>query len=80
IGAYDAESRAGKLLHGLGFPSDTHTRPVATFSGGWRARLTLARALMRPSDLLLLDEPTTHLDLAAVFWLEQWLLKYPGTL
>ena len=43
-------------------------------------RLNLARALMKPSDLLLLDEPTNHLDLDAVLWLEQWLLKYPGTL
>jgi ATP-binding cassette subfamily F protein 3 len=43
-------------------------------------RLNLARALMMPSDLLLLDEPTNHLDLDAVLWLEQWLLKYPGTL
>ena len=80
IGAYDAEARAGKLLHGLGFPAETHERPVAAFSGGWRARLNLARALMMPSDLLLLDEPTNHLDLDAVYWLEQWLLKYPGTL
>ncbi|WP_269791948.1 ATP-binding cassette domain-containing protein [Stenotrophomonas sp. Iso1] len=80
LNAYDAEARAGKLLHGLGFPADTHSRPVAAFSGGWRARLNLARALMMPSDLLLLDEPTNHLDLDAVYWLEQWLLKYPGTL
>ncbi|MHC6215847.1 ABC-F family ATP-binding cassette domain-containing protein [Stenotrophomonas acidaminiphila] len=80
LGAYDAEARAGKLLHGLGFPAETHGRPVAAFSGGWRARLNLARALMMPSDLLLLDEPTNHLDLDAVYWLEQWLLKYPGTL
>jgi len=80
MGAYDAEARAGKLLHGLGFPAETHGRPVAAFSGGWRARLNLARALMMPSDLLLLDEPTNHLDLDAVYWLEQWLLKYPGTL
>ncbi len=80
LGAYDAEARAGKLLHGLGFPAETHDRPVSAFSGGWRARLNLARALMMPSDLLLLDEPTNHLDLDAVYWLEQWLLKYPGTL
>ena len=80
LGAYDAEARAGKLLHGLGFPAETHDRPVSAFSGGWRARLHLARALMMPSDLLLLDEPTNHLDLDAVYWLEQWLLKYPGTL
>ncbi len=80
LDGYDAEARAGKLLHGLGFPADTHHRPVASFSGGWRGRLNLARALMMPSDLLLLDEPTNHLDMDAVLWLEQWLLKYPGTL
>ncbi|MGN6313349.1 MAG: ABC-F family ATP-binding cassette domain-containing protein [Rhodanobacteraceae bacterium] len=80
LNGYDATARAGRLLHGLGFPAPTHTRSVAEFSGGWRARLNLARALMMPSDLLLLDEPTNHLDLDAVLWLEQWLLKYPGTL
>ncbi|MGY0558060.1 ABC-F family ATP-binding cassette domain-containing protein [Lysobacter sp. A421] len=80
LNGYDASARAGKLLHGLGFAADTHGRAVSTFSGGWRVRLNLARALMTPSDLLLLDEPTNHLDLDAVLWLEQWLLKYPGTL
>ncbi|MFT3761869.1 MAG: ABC-F family ATP-binding cassette domain-containing protein [Pseudoxanthomonas sp.] len=80
LNGYDAEARAGKLLHGLGFPADTHRRAVSAFSGGWRVRLNLARALMTPSDLLLLDEPTNHLDMDAVLWLEQWLLKYPGTL
>ena len=80
LNGYDASARAGRLLHGLGFPADTHTHAVSTFSGGWRARLNLARALMMPSDLLLLDEPTNHLDLDAVLWLEHWLLKYPGTL
>ena len=80
INGYDGTARAGKLLHGLGFPPDTHSRPVSDFSGGWRVRLNLARALMMPSDLMLLDEPTNHLDLDAVLWLEQWLLKYPGTL
>ncbi len=80
VSGYDATARAGKLLHGLGFSAETHSRAVSTFSGGWRVRLNLARALMTPSDLLLLDEPTNHLDLDAVLWLEQWLLKYPGTL
>ncbi|WP_407354148.1 ABC-F family ATP-binding cassette domain-containing protein [Luteimonas sp. R10] len=80
LNGYDATARAGKLLHGLGFAADAHQRPVSAFSGGWRVRLNLARALMMPSDLLLLDEPTNHLDLDAVLWLEQWLLKYPGTL
>ncbi|HEY9144208.1 MAG TPA: ATP-binding cassette domain-containing protein [Arenimonas sp.] len=80
INGYDATARAGRLLHGLGFPPETHSKPVSDFSGGWRVRLNLARALMMPSDLLLLDEPTNHLDLDAVLWLEQWLLKYSGTL
>ena len=80
VGGYDATARAGRLLHGLGFPADTHHKPVGDFSGGWRVRLNVARALMTPSDLLLLDEPTNHLDLDAVVWLEDWLRKYPGTL
>src|SRR3954468_20536694 len=80
LNGYDASARAGRLLHGLGFPADTHTKPVSDFSGGWRVRLNVARALMMPSDLLLLDEPTNHLDLDAVLWMEQWLLRYPGTL
>jgi len=77
---YDARARAGRLMHGLGFAPETHDLAVASFSGGWRVRLNLARALMMPSDLLLLDEPTNHLDLDAVLWLEQWLLRYDGTL
>ena len=80
VNGYDAEARAGKLLHGLGFSADTHERAVADFSGGWRVRLNVARALMTPSDLLLLDEPTNHLDLDAVVWLEDWLRRYDGTL
>ncbi len=80
VGGYDGAARAGKLLHGLGFPGEAQQRPVSSFSGGWRVRLNLARALMTPSDVLLLDEPTNHLDLDAVLWLEQWLQKYQGTL
>jgi ATP-binding cassette subfamily F protein 3 len=80
LNGYDARARAGRLLHGLGFPAETHERAVASFSGGWRVRLNLARALMAPSDLLLLDEPTNHLDLDAVLWLEEWLRRYQGTL
>ena len=79
-GGYDAHARAGALLNGLGFAPDEHKRPVGSFSGGWRIRLSLARALMAPSDLLLLDEPTNHLDMETVVWLEDWLQRYPGTL
>ncbi len=80
IGGYDAQSRAARLLHGLGFQPGQELRPVAEFSGGWRMRLNLARALMCRSDLLLLDEPTNHLDLEAVVWLEGWLKSYRGVL
>ena len=80
VNGYDASARAGRLLHGLGFPADTHEKPVSDFSGGWRVRLNVGRALMTPSDLLLLDEPTNHLDLDAVVWLEEWLKRYDGTL
>jgi ATP-binding cassette subfamily F protein 3 len=77
---YSARARAAQILDGLGFASADLTRPVAAFSGGWRMRLNLAQALLTPSDLLLLDEPTNHLDLDAVFWLEDWLRRYAGTL
>jgi len=80
VGGYDARSRAGRLLHGLGFTTTDESRPVRSFSGGWRVRLNVAQALMCRSDLLLLDEPTNHLDLDAILWLERWLLEYPGTL
>ncbi len=80
VDGYTAQPRAEKLLHGLGFKTSDHSRPVSDFSGGWRIRLNLAQALMCRSDLLLLDEPTNHLDLDATLWLEQWLNSYKGTL
>jgi len=80
IEGYGARARASALLSGLGFSPERMDRPVAEFSGGWRARIKLARALMCRSDLLLLDEPTNHLDLDAVLWLEGWLKAYRGAL
>jgi ATP-binding cassette subfamily F protein 3 len=80
IDGYQAESRAARLLAGLGFNEVDIREPLNSFSGGWIMRLNLARALMCRSDLLLLDEPTNHLDLDAVIWLEQWLRRYQGTL
>ncbi len=79
-GAYDVQSRAAQILHGLGFEEDQLSHPVSAFSGGWRMRLNLAQALVCRSDLLLLDEPTNHLDLDTVIWLEQWLTSYTGTM
>ena len=80
IDGYTAESRASRLLNGLGFTAGQEQESVKSFSGGWRMRLNLAQALMCRSDILLLDEPTNHLDLDAVIWLQDWLCKYPGTL
>ena len=78
-GHWSAESRAEQLLAGLGFTPETWGKTVSEFSGGWQVRLSIARALMKPSDLLLLDEPTNHLDLDAMVWLERWLSSYQGT-
>ncbi|HVE48100.1 MAG TPA: ATP-binding cassette domain-containing protein [Casimicrobiaceae bacterium] len=80
IGGYSSRARAAALLAGLGVVESRQRDPVASFSGGWRMRLNLAQALMARSDLLLLDEPTNHLDLDAVLWLEDWLVRYAGTL
>lgn len=80
IDGYTAESRASRLLHGLGFAASEYGKAVSEFSGGWRMRLTLAQALMCRSDILLLDEPTNHLDLPAILWLERWLKQYEGIL
>jgi len=80
IDGFTAETRAARLLHGLGFESDVMQKPVNEFSGGWRMRLNLAQALMCRSDILLLDEPTNHLDLPTIVWLERWLKSYTGIL
>jgi ATP-binding cassette, subfamily F, member 3 len=75
IEADKAPSRAAKILCGLGFDSDAQKRATKTFSGGWRMRLALARALFGKPDLLLLDEPTNMLDLKAIIWLENYLVN-----
>jgi len=80
IDGFTAETRAARLLHGLGFEADVVHKPVNEFSGGWRMRLNLAQALMCRSDILLLDEPTNHLDLPTIVWLERWLKSYTGIL
>ncbi len=80
IQGYAGNSKASKLLNGLGFNQDQFSNKVSCFSGGWQMRLKLAKALMCRSDILLLDEPTNHLDLDAVLWLEDYLKNFPGTL
>lgn len=80
LDAWSQPARAATVLAGLGFSEAAQGRPVATFSGGWRMRLSLARVLLADADLLLLDEPTNHLDLDAVLWLQDWLQRCPATL
>eukprot|EP01084_Bolivina_argentea_P009055 16962_1 len=79
IGAHSAESRAGAILHGLGFSDSQMNGVTADLSGGWRMRVSIAGALFTCPDLLLLDEPTNHLDLNAVIWLAEYLKSYPKT-
>ncbi len=79
-GGYDMHARAREVLIGLGFSEHDLGRGVATFSGGEKVRLSLAKLLLVAPDLLLLDEPTNHLDLEAMEWLEDYLKAYAGTI
>jgi ATP-binding cassette subfamily F protein 3 len=80
IEAHAAPARAARILAGLGFDEEAQHRPLSSFSGGWRMRVALAGLLFSGPDLLLLDEPSNHLDLEAVLWLESFLKNYRGTL
>lgn len=80
LGGYQLETTAKALLSGLGFRTADFHRPLSDFSGGWRMRAYLARLLAQNPDLLLLDEPTNHLDFPSLEWLEQYLLKFPGSM
>merc|ERR1712137_1527493 len=80
IDAATAEARASSILAGLSFDQDMQARPTKEFSGGWRMRIALARALFCHPDLLLLDEPTNNLDFHAIVWLERFLESWEGTM
>ncbi|XP_037597849.1 ATP-binding cassette sub-family F member 3 [Cebus imitator] len=80
IEADKAPARASVILAGLGFTPKMQQQPTREFSGGWRMRLALARALFARPDLLLLDEPTNMLDVRAILWLENYLQTWPSTI
>jgi len=80
LDGYSSQSKAEKLILGLGFKKSDFKKSLNEFSGGWRARLNLAKTLMQPSDLMLLDEPTNHLDLDAILWLSNWIKSFSGAL
>ncbi len=70
---FDAEVE--KTLMGLGFVRSDFTRPTSEFSGGWRMRIELAKILLQKPDLILLDEPTNHMDIESIQWLEEFLIN-----
>lgn len=80
IGGYDLDQRAEAIFDGLGIGAIGWERPLASLSGGERARAAMALLLLSAPDLLLLDEPTNHLDQKTLAWLESWLTAYRGTL
>lgn len=69
------ESEVEKVLFGLGFLREDFTRPTSEFSGGWRMRIELAKILLQKPDLILLDEPTNHMDIESIQWLEDFLIN-----
>jgi ATP-binding cassette, subfamily F, member 3 len=79
LGGYDREARAKTILLGLGIKPEKWDQPLDQLSGGWRMRCELSRLLLQSPDVLLLDEPSNHLDLRSVVWLESFLRAYEGS-
>ncbi len=80
LGGYALEARAREILAGLGFTPEMMDGDVGALSGGWKMRVALARILLMRPDAMLLDEPSNHLDLESIIWLEQFLKGYEGAI
>lgn len=80
MGGDTAQAEAERVLTGLGFKSGDLNRALATFSGGWKMRVELAKMLLCKPDVLMLDEPTNHLDMDAIIWLENYLQTLKSTI
>ncbi|MFT8355184.1 MAG: ABC-F family ATP-binding cassette domain-containing protein [Gluconobacter japonicus] len=80
LGGYALDGKAREVLHGLGFSQEMMDGDVGRLSGGWKMRVALARILLMKPDVMLLDEPSNHLDLESLIWLEQFLSGYDGAL
>jgi ATPase subunit of ABC transporter with duplicated ATPase domains len=80
LGGYALEARAREILAGLGFSQEMMDGDVGQLSGGWKMRVALARILLMRPDAMLLDEPSNHLDIESLIWLEQFLHAYEGAL
>jgi len=80
LGGYALEARAREILAGLGFSQAMQDGDVALLSGGWKMRVALARILLMRPDAMLLDEPSNHLDIESLIWLEGFLKAYEGAL
>ncbi|SFL02775.1 ABC-F family ATP-binding cassette domain-containing protein [Methylorubrum salsuginis] len=80
LDGYALEGRAYEVLAGLGFSQEMMDGDVGKLSGGWKMRVALARILLMRPDVMLLDEPSNHLDLESLIWLEDFLKNYDGAL
>src|SRR5271156_1845048 len=80
LGGYALEGKAREVLDGLGFSQEMMEGDVGRLSGGWKMRVALARILLMRPDVMLLDEPSNHLDLESLIWLEQFLAGFDGAL
>ena len=78
-GGYEQDTEIDKICNGLGIPQTMRSQDFDRLSGGEKTRVNLARLLLEKTDILLLDEPTNHLDLKSVEWLEEYILKFKGT-